>query len=483
MEGPVVVSSDTGSGQFADEVLLAATLRLLARSGRLTTVAVSRDPRVSERLHPGPCYVPAEELGGTLAGAAQLVVVGRLQQHDNLERAATHVARAKLAGIPVAAVSVLVDARAGAGLDLVAQCDALSAGDHASAQCLESLAGRRVEITAPLEFVLPQQHVRRRLVVQVCQDMWLSMSSADRQALEQALEQLAHDEGVQIEFLEGRAGTALADVGGWARAIASARVHVGIEGSTSAALALLHGVVSIGWQPIPGARLGLHERMGLSALQLQVGATSTDWQVALKRAWRYAEAELRSRTLPLVAVAWRAVGSLSEAVRSISLRLEELAAPSRSLLAATLGGQAQAALKRGDAQACEAILEPWRAGLETEPRWAEARARAFVLLGCDQEARKTLETALEAHPDDVACHAALAMVTWRLGDFQVSQRALQRVSSLEAGGDTAACAAEQLQCMQWLAGRGERHPESGPWRQQTEGLVAERSATQLDPKP
>jgi hypothetical protein len=451
----ILISSDTASGRHADEVLLAAAVRLLEQRAGARIVAISPRPQLTERAHPSVRSIAADGLDETLDGAAQLVVVGQFRAPASLERAAQHVVRAKLSGIPVALVSVHVDASLAAQLDILGQSDSLSAADHATARRLRTASGRKVETTAPLELILGLQEAAPRDVIQVCTDVLDRMSARERAALHAAIAAVTGATGAALEILglqpdPGRESIRQVPTAvDWVRAVASARVHVGLSGATSLHVALLHGAVPVAWRPSDGADARLHERVGLHDLELGSGAEMDAWRVALARAYAADRIEVRSRCLPLRSVAWRALAGVSEAVRSQPFAPAQLSAQGRATFAAALAAKVRPALERGDAVASERLLDAWRPHVETEPRWAEARARTWSLLGCDGEARRTLEQAIAAAPDDAGCQAALAMVAWRLGDTAAARRAWQRVCVLDPGSSLAA---QQLACLEVLEG-------------------------------
>jgi hypothetical protein len=425
----ILISSDTASGRHADEVLLAAAVRLLEQRAGARIVAISPRPQLTERAHPSVRSIAADGLDETLDGAAQLVVVGQFRAPASLERAAQHVVRAKLSGIPVALVSVHVDASLAAQLDILGQSDSLSAADHATARRLRTASGRKVETTAPLELILGLQEAAPRDVIQVCTDVLDRMSARERAALHAAIAAVTGATGAALEIL-------------------GLQPDPGRESIRQVPTAV-DWVRPVAWRPSDGADARLHERVGLHDLELGSGAEMDAWRVALARAYAADRIEVRSRCLPLRSVAWRALAGVSEAVRSQPFAPAQLSAQGRATFAAALAAKVRPALERGDAVASERLLDAWRPHVETEPRWAEARARTWSLLGCDGEARRTLEQAIAAAPDDAGCQAALAMVAWRLGDTAAARRAWQRVCVLDPGSSLAA---QQLACLEVLEG-------------------------------
>ena len=466
----ILISSDTASGRHADEVLLAAAVRLLEQRAGSELVAISPRPQLTERAHPSVRSIGRDGLDERLDGAAQLVVIGQFRSPASLERAAQHVVRAKLSGVPVALVSVHVDASLAVQLDILAQSDSLSAADHATARRLRSACGRKVETTAPLELILGLSEAPPRDVIQVCADVLDRMSAPEHDALHAAIAEVAGATGAAVEILGAQPEPGRESVrhvptaADWVRAVASARVHVGLSGATSLHVALLHGAVPVAWRPSDGADARLHERIGMHDLEFGSGAATDAWRVALARAYAGDRIEVRSRCLPLRSVAWRALASVSEAVRSQPFAAAQLSLQGRATFAAALAAKARPALERGDAMAAERLLDAWRPHVEVEPRWAEARARTWSLLGCDGEARRTLEHAIAAAPDDAGCQAALAMVAWRLGDTTAARRAWQRVCVLDPGSSLAA---QQLACLAVLeAGRVDAAPPQDAARPQ-----------------
>ncbi|MFQ5601058.1 MAG: tetratricopeptide repeat protein [Candidatus Krumholzibacteriia bacterium] len=460
MDRNVLISSGSGNANPADEALLAGAVRLLERGGRTPIVGLSADCRESARSHPQLRFVSTDEVDAALETSSVLVVVGDLRDAAALERAAAHVARAKLAGVPVAGVALRLPAPRGfapatALLELLAQCESVSACDGGSSQLLSGLRGRRVETAAPLELLLagPSHDAGRPETIGVCEELLASSSAAALEAWRGALGTVAKEWPARvvvvatrdlntvgrIDAFERRVATTWPE---WLRAVCACDLFVGDADTITLHVGAANGVVPVAWvQPRQGS--DLHSRIGLPELVVPHRADARAIVRTLERA----------RCATLRVVAWRALGPLSEATRSRPFEMHKIQGTARALIAQALAERLRALLESGDVVTADAQLEDWRVHLEREPRWAEMRARAWVLLGRDHEAQAMLERALAQDPHDTECHAALAMVLWRLGDVAGAEETWQRLSALEPHS---ARAPYQIGCLELVRGRVER---------------------------
>ena len=76
MPGPVLISSNTGSGHPADEALVAAALRLLGRGSWGRARLLTRDVAISAHAHPELESYVDEDIDTALAGCRLMLVVG-----------------------------------------------------------------------------------------------------------------------------------------------------------------------------------------------------------------------------------------------------------------------------------------------------------------------------------------------------------------------------------------------------------------------
>ncbi len=242
----------------------------------------------------------------------------------------------------------------------------------------------------------------------------------------------------------------------WAEVIDGCRMFIGAAGSVALHLAAANGSVPIALADA-ASDSDLHARLGMPGLIVRRSAATEEWASVLESALAHRPDEIRFRCSPLRAVAWRGLGHLSDARVSRQLTLDGCHDEARALVSDALSQRLQPWLDRGDVLTCEAELARWEAALQSQPRWAAARARIWSLQGCDDEARRLLEQALARHPDDADCLAALAMVAFRLGDPGTSESCWKRLVCLQP---ESAFAAEQLGCLEMLRGRPDAAQEA-----------------------
>ncbi len=401
---PVLISSGSGSGSFADEVLLASAVRLLARLAPAPVLALSSDPPRSARSHPGMRCVPEEEVDGALDAAALLVVVGDLSRPTRLARAAAQLVRAKWARVPVALVAVRLpqsdgappgkvdlgkaepakpepgkvdpvkgeagkadsgkldlgkapalaadpaDARAnGVFLPLLSQAESVSACDRESARVLAALSGKRVETTAPLEILLEIDVPRSGASCTIGIGTEVLSAGASCGLLE-ALEQASASWGARVIAIAPPGVEppprfeccATPDWNTWLDAALACDVLVDAADSTLLVVAAAHGVRPLAL--VRGSRRpDLHGRLGLGALVVPWDAGAEAFTAALQQAQKQTPDAVRARCAPLRSVAWRALGPLADATRSRPLQLHGLRPEALALVTAAREARAHAA--------------------------------------------------------------------------------------------------------------------------------------------
>ena len=458
MPGPVLISSNSGSGHPQDEALLAAALRLLERGSWGTTRALTHDSDISGRAHPYLEFFEEDCIESALSGCRLLMVVGDLRAAAARQRAALHVLQAKGAGIPVALVSVrlgntcLASQSEQATLRILAQAESMTTCDSDSAASMAQCMNRRVTTTAPLELVLsakPAPHIDRGIGLE--NEYLEELSAAERDAILFSVAAFASDHGLRAtivcanqppsykvpEYIEC---AAVPNWTQWMRALTQVRICVARPDSVALHLAVAQGAI-----PVTQARGGstlLTERIGLHGFS--AGMCAQSWRRLLENALQLRCEEVAARSAPLRVVAWRALGPLSDAVRcqALDLRDDERL---RRVTSQVLAAHWSELLDAGEFARVEQQLETWR-DLASEPGWAAARARAWTLQGQDHAGRVLLEEVLTNDPSDAACLRLLAMILWRQGDTAAAQRCWQRI--INAGGEAGTAALEQWNALQ-----------------------------------
>ncbi|UCE03956.1 MAG: tetratricopeptide repeat protein [Candidatus Latescibacterota bacterium] len=462
---PVLISSDSGSGRPADEALLASAVRLLARGARSSVFAVTRDISKSTLAHPDLRFVSEPEIDAALEESALLVVVGDLTHEANVERAALHVARAKLAAVPTALVAARLPVaaeseRTRALMPFLAQCESLSAADATTARRLACQCGGRVDTTAPLELLLELDEVADPPpppMIGVSGECLARTSKAS--GLVQALRRLSSSEHARVVVLDTGSGCdcefethSFGDWNSWLQALTSLDLWLDEANSIASSVAATHGVRPIAVVD-PEQSSALHARIGLAKLVVPRDADAETVARQLQIAHATPPSDLRSRCATLRTVAWRALGPLAESTSSRPLDLKQLDSAGRAFLAGALGARVRTALESGSYLTAEQDLARWRDQLEEEPRWLLAQAHFTILQGREGEARALLERAVARDPVDVECQATLAMVLWRLGEVQAAEAVWHRVAQLEPHS---ARAPYQIGCLELLRGRMQR---------------------------
>jgi hypothetical protein len=339
---PVLLCSDSGSGDPADEVLLASAMRLLARRTQLRALALSADPAISLRAHPGLPFAPLSALDTAVAGTALVVVIGDLRRPESLKRAATAFVHAKRRNVPVALLAVRLPPPARAAefdlLPLLAQAESLSGCDAASARSLAGWCGRRVEAAAPLEMVLEIEPSGARPLgrVGVSARAWAVAGAALREALER-ISQSGETTGVvlgpgAVDSLPARFDRAKdSDWRAWLQLALACDVIVDVADSTLLHVAAAHGVRPVAF-PVESDPPRLHPRIGLAHLALPPDADTARIVHVLETARGMSAAEVRARAAPLRNLAWRALGPLADATRSRPFERQALPAPARAFV-------------------------------------------------------------------------------------------------------------------------------------------------------
>lgn len=370
---PVLLCSDSGTGDPADEVLLASAIRLLARRTQLRALALSADPAISLHAHPGLPISPLATIDTVVAGATMLVVIGDLRHPDSLRRAVTALVHAKRRGVPVALLAVRLPSPSRAGelelLPLLGQAESLSGCDAASARTLAGLCGRRVEATAPVEMVLEMERgvVRQPGRVGASARAWSQGGAALREALERASQAWAARGVVfgpgSVDALPSSFDRAAdSDWRAWLQVALACDVVVDVADSPLLHVAAAHGVppVAISVEPDPPR---MHPRIGLTHLALPREADADRIANALEMARATSAAEVRARAAPLRNLAWRALGPLADANRSRPFDPSTLPPAARAFVERL---QAVAPESPGMRSSTEAVTYP--GGVDGHPR-------------------------------------------------------------------------------------------------------------------
>ncbi len=440
----VLVSCATGEGRPEHELRIAGLVTLLQRRARTPIVLLSPDPARTASAHPDVAVMALDAIATALVNCEFLCVAGELRTAAAIARAARHVLAARLAGVPVALVSVDVGARSASPVnagpptlvaEILASVESISALDARSAAHLTPLCGRRVETTAPPEIVLDLPAGETRTACGIDARLLAGLPVDAANALAAAL----GSRGITDIVVLGTAapGGAFAastvvsarDWRTWSRAVGEcALVFTNDAAATSSAI-LACGAVPI-VQTI-GADAALHRRIGLASCVVDPARSDeAAWSEAIDAGLRTLGQALAGRVAPLRSLAWRALGPLADAARASGWNGASASAGAKTLAAEACALLARPALEAGDATVVEGILEPHRAALATEPAWAEVRARAYALQGGDAEGQAALEAALALHPDCDRVWAALARARLRRGDVDGARAAWQRVAEL-----------------------------------------------------
>ncbi len=488
---PVLISSGSGSGRSEDEVLLASTLRLLARGTRPPVTALSVNVSVSARAHPDLTFHREEDIVAALESSAALLVVGNLSRPSRLERAALHVTLAKLAHVPTALVAVRMP-RAESECErdlcaLLAQCESVSTRDAESALAFLECSGQRAHTAAPLELLMrvaPRKNAAAHTLG--LEEAWLDRVDPDfLRALESAAEAthtrlvaIAHEGVPRVAHrYERRAAASWSD---WLQEISNCDAFLGRANGVALHVAAGQGVAPIALAE-PAQHNDLHERLGLSDLVMTANARFEDARCVLERARAYTREMLGARAATLRTVAWRALGPLADTARSTPLVVDALPDAARRTLARAVEARVRRALESGDFGFAESELSSWRAHLERQPRWALAQAQLKILQGRETDARALLEGAVASSPEDTECLATLAMVMWRLGDTDAACRTWDRVAELEP---SSARAPYQIGCLELLRGRIEQALRAwGEAQERDPAHAASRRALAQAPAP
>ena len=461
---PVLISSGSGSGRSEDEVLLASTLRLLARGTRPLVAALSSNLALSSQAHPELQFHSEDDLVVALESSAALLIVGDLSRTSRLERAALQVTQAKLARVPVALVAVRMP-RPGSRCErdlcaLLSQCESVSTREAESALAFFECSGQRADTAAPLELLMRVERRRasdapvlvgldEALMNHVRPTFWRAFEAAAA-ARGAHLVAIAPDEAPRVAHAyERRVATTWRE---WLQEISDCDMFLADANSVALHLAAGQGVVPLAVAADP-RHSDLHERLGLSELVMTPQAGSKHVREVLERARVYSRATLSARAATLRTVAWRALGPLADVNRSRDLRADQLPAGALRTLARAVEARVRRALEAADFPFAESELRHWRPHIESEPRWALAQAQLEILQGREDDARILLERAVASSPDDTECLATLAMVFWRLGNDEAAHEAWNRVAQLEPAS---ARAPYQMGCLELLRGRIEQ---------------------------
>jgi len=415
------------------------------------------------------------------------MIVGDRVDPTARDRAAAHVLAAKAHSVPVALVSVRLQSpctgrqHEDAALRILAEAESITTCDTYSATLLTRCMGRRVATTAPLELVLsakPTTHAERAVALDA--EVLARMEQHDRRVLLEALADLCTQRSMQASIVCAHQAPdyrvpdtidciAVPTWSQWMRALGQVRICIAAPDSVALHLAVAQGAFPI---PLPlGSASELTERIGLQTVS--PGMCRRSWDVLFEDALQNRIDDVCARSAPLRAVAWRALGSLSEAVRSRALPLQEDGALNHAV-ASMLATRWRHLLECGDFPQVEKDLSSWNACAST-PTWAAARAHAWILQGQDDAARAVLEETLTRTPQDSECLSLLAMILWRAGDVQAAGRCWTRV--IAAGGEAARAAQEQQDALLlWEAA-------STPTTHELSGSGEDPSRTPVSPIP
>jgi hypothetical protein len=473
MPGSVLISSNSGSGHPADEAVLAAALRLLERGAWADVRVLSSDIACSGRAHPQVALVAEEDIDTALADTRLLMIVGDLGEASMRQRAARQVLAAKQHQVPVALVSVRLGSscndpqRSDDALRILAEAESITTCDAPSAAIMARCTQRRVATTAPLELVLsakPIPHAERALSLEG--EFLELLPPEERQTILDTVAGFAERHGLRATVVFANKAPSFSLPATleciaaptwtqWMRALSQVRICLARPDSVGLHLAVAQGAVPISLASEDG--VDLSERIGLHSFT--AGMCPRSWRNLLERALETRIEDVCARSAPVRVVAWRALGSLSEAVRSRPLDLEENMALRRSAMQ-VLAPQWRRLLEEGAFPAVESQLQAWSA-CQGESRWAASRAQAWILQGQDAAARGILEEALTHTPQDTDCLSLLAMILWRAGDAQAAHRCWTRL--IESGGEVAEAARRQRTTLQtWMAAHNEAPPAETP---------------------
>lgn len=471
MPGPVLISSQSGSGHPADEAVLAAAIRLLERGAWGSVRVLSRDVACTARAHPQVDCFAESEIHSALDGSRLLMIVGDLSQEDARHRAARHLLAAKRRQVPVALVSVRLrsscrDSRHhDEALRLLAEAESITTCDAASAALMARCMSRRVATTAPLELVLsakPMPHAATALALEG--EYLEELPVGERQVILETVADFAdrHELRATVVFANKAPGFALPTTlecvaaptwTQWMRALSQVRICIARPDSVGLHLAVAQGAVPISQAPEDGGDLS--ERIGLHSFT--AGMCPRSWSSLLQRALETRIEDVCARSAPVRVVAWRALGSLSEAVRSRPLALEEQP-ELRGRCLRILAPHWRQLLETGDFPAVESQLQAW-SDCQDETAWAASRAQAWILQGQDAAARGLLEAALTSSPHDTECLSLLAMLLWRAGEPHAADRCWTRI--IDAGGGAADGARRQRAALHlWMTAQDGSAPST-----------------------
>jgi len=462
LPGPVLISSNTGSGHPSDEALVAAARRLLGRGAWDNIRLLTGDAAITARAHPDLEAFVDDDITAALTDCRLMMVVGDLTGHTARKRAAQHVLQAKAAGVPVALVSVRLGSAdtptdmTDDSIQILAKAESFTTCDGASANILLQCTGRRVATTAPLELVLSAKvppHSSQQIAIE--EEFLQSLTSHEQQIMLEAVAAIATTHGLRavvvcaqkcpdVQLPDSIECVAVRTWTQWMRALSQVRICLGRPNSIALHLAVAQGAIPLSNNSSSAA--DLTERIGLG--ELSAGVCAESWRLLLEQALQFSTTDVCARSTPLRVVAWRALGSLSEAVRSCPLELQQ-DDTLRAAVCHLFDQQWQEQLAVGDFAVVETHLKQWEQDLATEPGWAAARARVWTMQGADSAARTLLEETLTADPNHTQCLSLLAMVLWRLGDGPAAQRCWKRI--VETGGEAAVFAQQQWDTMQTWA--------------------------------
>jgi hypothetical protein len=469
MPGPVLISSNSGSGHPADEAVLAAALRLLERGSWGAVRVLSQDVGCTGRAHPHVETFAEEDIDAALADCRLLMVVGDLSDTTRRERAARHLLSAKRQQVPVALVSVRLGGscaktpRHDDALRILAEAESITACDAPSATVIAHCMQRRIATTAPLELVLsakPMPHASHAMALEG--EFLEQLPESERRTVLDTVSRFAarHDLRTTVVFTAKAPSFALPETleclaaptwTQWMRALSQVRICIARPDSVALHLAVAQGAVPITQAAHEG--VDLSERIGLHSFA--AGMCTRSWSTLLEQALATRIEDVCARSAPVRVVAWRALGSLSEAVRSRPLALEDDPVLRRSAMR-LLATHWRRLLQQGAFPHVESQLLAW-SSCQGETAWAASRAQAFVLQGRDTAARVVLEDALTQSPQDSECLSMLAMILWRNGDPHAADRCWTRI--IEAGGEDVDEARRQRDTLRtWMSVQEESLP-------------------------
>jgi tetratricopeptide (TPR) repeat protein len=413
----------------------AGMVELLRRRSRCAlSVATALDPKL-EDVH----RVEPDAIAAQLA-ACDLVVVGGRLAGEQLLRAAEIVFMARMIELPVALIAVQVPIEPSvepALLSAVVQAaSSVTAADAETSQRLAAIAGRRIEVVAPIELLAPIGRATAAGTSIGCEAAFLATCTAAELrtlgSVAQALGARWRIFDAPLLLPEGGAPE-LAPVESWASVAAAVAGCALILGEPDDALQIagtVAGVPALAWTRF-GNGATWHQRCGAADAIVRRADDTERLTSALRGLLAIDRDAVARRAVSLRTVAWRALGALAEVRGQAWVPAAALDPAVAAVVARACERLVQPALDRGDAVSADAVLTRWEGGLAGETAWARARARSLALLSRDAEAVAVLEHATGRHPRDRDCSAELARAWTRCGEYERACAAWESVAALD----------------------------------------------------